>query len=82
MTRRKVLDQVKSHARGLSVLNFFDPCLHKPNGSNFAGKSAKLTALSIISLALKSLGILPDLPAANVIHSKVMSGLPMAAPIN
>ena len=64
------------------IKDVFDPSLHKHEGSNLAGKSAKLTALSIISLALKSLGILPDLPAANVIHSKVMSGLPMAAPIN
>ena len=46
MTRRKV----KYHPRGFPVLRLssivFDPSLHKLEGSNLAGKSAKLTAPS------------------------------------
>ena len=35
---------------------FFEPSLLNPEGSNFAGKPAKATALLIMSLALKCLG--------------------------
>ena len=65
-------EHVKSQASGLPDLKlsqvypsgrFLVPSLHRPDGSNFAGKPADATALLMMSLTFECLVILPDFAA-------------------